>query len=198
MRHMADRCHDTCLEHVETVIEHSSPIHYVADKIQELGCPIPAGWIKCTPCSEQNSIRMSGGFTVDSSLQAPMIIVCENEKLHRQTLEDTLIHELIHAYDVCRAKVDWTNCLHHACTEVRASALSGECNPSREFKRGNFNIQKAYQKCVQRRAIKSVSANPHCRNVAKEAVESVFRNCFSDTAPFSDHSQTMAPSNSGS
>ena len=35
--------------------------------------------------------------------------------------ENTLIHELIHAYDVCRVKkFDWKNCLHHACTEVRA------------------------------------------------------------------------------
>jgi hypothetical protein len=25
---------------------------------------------------------------------------------------------LIHAYDQCRAKVDWTDCNHHACSEV--------------------------------------------------------------------------------
>jgi hypothetical protein len=34
-----------------------------------------------------------------------------------------VIHELIHAYDICRAKVDWNNCRHYACTEIRASSL---------------------------------------------------------------------------
>jgi inner membrane protease ATP23 len=39
----------------------------------------------------------------------------------------TLTHELVHAYDHCRAYVDWTNCVHHACSEVRAANLSGDC-----------------------------------------------------------------------
>jgi hypothetical protein len=30
----------------------------------------------------------------------------------------TVAHELIHAYDDCRADIAWTNCVHHACTEV--------------------------------------------------------------------------------
>lgn len=45
-------------------------------------------------------------------------------------MNQVVIHELIHAYDECRAKnLDWTNCAHHACSEVitmldTASALS--------------------------------------------------------------------------
>ena len=39
----------------------------------------------------------------------------------------TLTHELVHAYDHCRAYVDWSNCVHHACSEVRAANLSGDC-----------------------------------------------------------------------
>jgi hypothetical protein len=41
--------------------------------------------------------------------------------------ELTLTHELVHAYDHCRAYVDWSNCVHHACSEVRAANLSGDC-----------------------------------------------------------------------
>jgi len=41
--------------------------------------------------------------------------------------EMTLTHELVHAYDHCRAYVDWSNCVHHACSEVRAANLSGDC-----------------------------------------------------------------------
>lgn len=34
-------------------------------------------------------------------------------------MEDTLAHELVHAFDHCRFKVDWGNLRHHACSEVR-------------------------------------------------------------------------------
>lgn len=32
--------------------------------------------------------------------------------------DHTIAHELIHAYDQCRVKLDRSNCLHVACTEV--------------------------------------------------------------------------------
>lgn len=35
-------------------------------------------------------------------------------------IDQVIIHELIHAYDDCRVKnLDWTNCAHHACSEVQ-------------------------------------------------------------------------------
>lgn len=38
-------------------------------------------------------------------------------------LKNTIVHELVHAYDECRAKdFDWSNCRHLACSEVRSSA----------------------------------------------------------------------------
>lgn len=34
-------------------------------------------------------------------------------------VNQVIIHELIHAYDECRAaNLDWSNCSHHACSEV--------------------------------------------------------------------------------
>ena len=188
---MGERCHETCVDQVAGILDKSSSLHYLVDQIQELGCPVPPGWIQCSPCDQLGDFRMSGGFAIDPETRSPTIMICENERLNHQTLEDTLLHELIHAYDVCRAKIDFSQCFQHACTEVRASALSGECNFSREFRRGNLQIQKGYQKCVKRRAIKSVGANPYCRNIAKEAVESVFEKCFSDTLPFEDHCQSQ-------
>lgn len=38
-------------------------------------------------------------------------------------MEDTLAHELVHAFDHCRFKVDWGNLRHHACSEVRQGVL---------------------------------------------------------------------------
>ena len=44
-----------------------------------------------------------------------------------------LTHELLHAYDHCRAaNLNWTNCEHHACSEVhRLLAALGMFRPVR-------------------------------------------------------------------
>jgi len=70
-----------------------------------------------------------------------------------------MTHELIHAYDYCRAELDFADLYQHACTEVcfgpvlnhgvvacndvvflqiRAAALSQNCSYWSEFWRGNF------------------------------------------------------------
>jgi hypothetical protein len=43
-------------------------------------------------------------------------MVHDNDNDHVDMM--TIAHELIHAYDLCRANVDTSNCDHHACTEV--------------------------------------------------------------------------------
>ena len=44
------------------------------------------------------------------------------------------------------------------------------------------------QDCVKRRAILSVSANPHClnREMAERTVNEVWDSCFRDTRPFDE------------
>lgn len=50
------------------------------------------------------------------------VILCHNRLQHEREVELAVAHELIHAYDFCRASnLDLTNCHHHACTEVRGS-----------------------------------------------------------------------------
>ena len=39
-------------------------------------------------------------------------------------MNDTLTHELIHAYDHCRAHLDWNNLQHLACTEVSNTVIN--------------------------------------------------------------------------
>jgi hypothetical protein len=55
------------------------------------------------------------------------VVICHNHLSRQEEIEHALTHELIHAYDHCRASnIDWTNCQHHACSEIRAASLSGE------------------------------------------------------------------------
>lgn len=51
------------------------------------------------------------------------VVLCSNYISGAKTLRRTVLHELIHAYDYCRAQMDMSNLFHHACTEVRAAHL---------------------------------------------------------------------------
>ena len=55
------------------------------------------------------------------SFDSPNLTICYNNYQHRPTvLRNTIVHELVHAYDFCRSKdIDFFNCRHLACTEVR-------------------------------------------------------------------------------
>ena len=70
--------------------------------------------------------------------------------------------------------------------EVRASILSGDCSFVREFKIGEVEITAHHPKCVRRRAVMSILANPQVESVeqAKAIVEEVYDRCAADTEPF--------------
>lgn len=80
------------------------------EHLKRSGCDVKPENIVCAPCS---SVR-SGGFSPD----AGAITLCEERIMHKQHMEDTVMHELVHMYDHCKFKVDWNNLRHHACSEV--------------------------------------------------------------------------------
>jgi inner membrane protease ATP23 len=144
----------------------------VGDKIDEK--------IVCDICDEWKG----GGFHPELG-----VLLCQNRIIDRYHLEDTLSHELVHYYDNTKFKVDWLNLKHHACSEIRASSLSGECRIMNQIKRaGLTKFGRGHQECVKRRAILSVEANPNCQSKeqATKVVEEVWDSCFNDTRPF-DH-----------
>ncbi|XP_047982489.1 mitochondrial inner membrane protease ATP23-like isoform X2 [Salvia hispanica] len=152
-------------------------VKFLMEKLEESGCGIEKNFIKATHCVED----CSGGFTRGSG-----IVVCHNHLQFQDQVEQVMIHELIHAYDDCRsANLDWDNCAHHACSEIRASHLSGNCHYKYELLRGYVKMRGHEPECVKRRAMQSVTANPNCSEVAaKEAIEAVWSTCYNDTKPF--------------
>jgi len=105
----------------------------------------------------------------------------------RSKLEDSLAHELVHAYDHVRFKVDQHNLRHAACTEIRASMLSGECRFTREWGPGQ-KISRGWEDCIKRRAALSVRMRKACKDDAHAAqlVNEVWHSCSSDTRPFDE------------
>lgn len=68
------------------------------------------------------------------------VTICENNLMAKKMIEETMIHETLHSYDYCRSNVNQNNCVHLACSEIRATNLSGECKFTRELGRGHFAI----------------------------------------------------------
>lgn len=144
----------------------------------QAGCPVTKNFFNVVKCD----MEVGGGFRAPDG-----VIICHNHLATQEEVDHALTHELVHAYDHCRASdLDWSNCVHHACSEIRAASLSGDCNFKMEFVRGNFSLRAQHQKCAKRRAELSVGMNPHCMRPgqAKAAVERAFVSCFEDTAPF--------------
>lgn len=168
-----------CTEHRDWILAYSPAVRFLVEETNKIGGNISTKNIVCAPCEDIKA----GGFHPELG-----ILLCQDKLKSRKHTEDTLAHELVHAYDHCRFEVDLANLKHHACTEIRASALSGECGMLNEFMRFNFKLNRGLQACVRRRAILSVMTNPNCkdRDQAAEVVDSVFKSCFNDTRPFDE------------
>ncbi|PKY39350.1 hypothetical protein RhiirA4_351930 [Rhizophagus irregularis] len=168
-----------CEKWRDILMRNSPIVTFMLKSLEEAGCKIDRRHLQCKPCDESRS----GGFSPDHG-----ILLCQNRFFSKKHQEDTMVHEMIHLFDHCKCKVDWNNCLHHACSEVRAASLSGDCRWTRELRRGFFNFTKQHQACTKRRAILSVKQNDACSapGVAERAVAEVFENCFNDTQPFDE------------
>ncbi|KAK2880045.1 Mitochondrial inner membrane protease atp23 [Arthroderma sp. PD_2] len=170
-----------CESQKEYLLNYSPIIRFLQDNIRQLGGDISSKNIYCRRCTA----RQGGGFDPEYGIQ-----ICANAMNSQSQLEDTLAHEMVHAYDHLRFKLDWVDNLKHAaCAEIRASSLSGECRWANEFfGRQEFKLANHHQDCVRRRAVMSVQARPACKNKeqALRVVDEVWESCFRDTRPFDE------------
>ncbi|KAI8393529.1 metalloprotease ATP23 [Radiomyces spectabilis] len=163
----------------DNLLKNSPSVRFMVDNLQKVGKEMTRDSFQCFPCDESRA----GGFSPEEG-----VLLCANHFNSKTHQETTMVHEMVHMWDHHKFKVDWGNLRHHACSEVRAASLSGDCNWSREIQRGFYTFTKQHQACVKRRAILSVAENPNCKNMeeAERAVNSVFDSCFADTRPFDE------------
>ncbi|GAM19196.1 hypothetical protein SAMD00019534_023710, partial [Acytostelium subglobosum LB1] len=158
---------------VDTCLCTDDTLRYIMKEMTKRGCLPPI--IKCIPCNEPSF----GYFEAGTGL-----LICNNVKTYSVTLRNTIVHEMIHAYDTCRYDLDPNDCVHVACTEIRAANLSGDCKFSQEFGRGFTGIYNHMPECTKRRAIKSLEAHPKCKQIAEVSVLKAWDKCNPDYAPF--------------
>ena len=179
----AEKQHKRCLKWKEKMLNSSPIITFLTEKIKGLSREniMFDNYIQCRPCETNRS----GAFSPTNG-----ILLCENKLESKSHLEDTLAHQLVHAFDQATVKnLDWRKNLNHlACSEIRAVNLSGECRFTREIRRGYFAVAKHHQDCVKRRAILGIrEARPEVSTEQAEmAVLNAWMFCFPDTAPFDE------------
>ncbi|CAH9061070.1 unnamed protein product [Cuscuta epithymum] len=167
---------DDCQKMIQRSLQ-TPKVRFLMDHMKKAGCEISSDFIKANQCDAM----VSGGY-----LQGKGIVICSNHLSLQDEVTQVILHELIHAYDECQtANLNWADCAHHMCSEIRANHLSGDCNFKRELLRGYLKIGGHEQDCVRRRALKSVKSNPYCsETAAKDAMQVVWDICYNDTRPF--------------
>ena len=181
-----------CEELVETAMRTCPKIKLMREALQKLGVPEDASVVQCAHCPE--GVAVAGGYIPDQK----KVVLCQQWVANATgEVENTIIHEMVHAYDDRRAHFDWNDLTQHAYSEIRAANLSGDCNFNRELNRGNVNpanVSGAGARCVRRRAQISVAMHPGCPDeaTAAKAVERAWSTCFFDRAPFDLYPRSAA------
>jgi inner membrane protease ATP23 len=157
-------------------------VRWLMQALTNSGCSVSRSFFRCAPCD----VAATGFYQVRGG-----ITMCQNGYDHfsDDQIARVMRHELTHAFDFCRADVNVNNCLHVACTEIRASMLSGECSLGSEVLRLEVppvGVARHFRSCVRRRALLSISSLPHCKTSAEKAIDAAWNRCFNDKEPF-DH-----------
>ncbi|XP_005733140.1 mitochondrial inner membrane protease ATP23 homolog [Pundamilia nyererei] len=168
-----------CRVMLQFAVETSPYAKLLLSAMKSSGCKVfKDRHFSCEDCDG----TVSGGFDAASS----QIVLCQNNIHQQHHMNRVVTHELIHAFDHCRAHVDWFNNFRHlACSEIRAANLSGDCSFTNEVARFNFGFKRHHQECVRGRALRSILAvRKISRAEAEKIVDEVFDSCFNDHAPF--------------
>eukprot|EP01059_Diplonema_ambulator_P023436 TRINITY_DN3892_c0_g1_i1.p1 TRINITY_DN3892_c0_g1~~TRINITY_DN3892_c0_g1_i1.p1 ORF type:complete len:232 (+),score=13.08 TRINITY_DN3892_c0_g1_i1:65-760(+) len=168
-------------------------IKFLVDEIRMLGRDMKLENVKCVGGYKAVTLSGQGGYIWKDIPEAGFkhgdIAMNEKDCHTSAAVKKALRHELIHAFDDARAYVNPSDCHHHACSEIRAARLSGECALGEELLRGKSlsgdgGSLTLGQQCVNRRANLSVSRNPACSRVSQQAIQTVWEACVADTAPY--------------
>ncbi|KAK4981289.1 Mitochondrial inner membrane protease atp23 [Elasticomyces elasticus] len=99
----------TCEKSRDWLLENSPIIRFMKHNINLLGQDINSENVHCKRCTT----KQSGGFDAEYG-----IMICANQLRNQGHLEDTMAHEMVHAYDHLRFKLDPLDLRHAAYTSL--------------------------------------------------------------------------------
>ena len=169
------RCHDQARH----CLGSRPSVRRLLASLASYGCPFD--FDRHLACETGRSLR--GGFD-----RTHCQVILYPAQLHSsEELCTILEHELIHALDYCRAKIDFSNPSHLACTEIRAAALSNQCSFFNHLSSTSrpFRWKNQHARCVKDRARESMETSMQLPSKEiEQIIESVFQRCYNDTEPF--------------
>ncbi|XP_020240513.1 mitochondrial inner membrane protease ATP23 isoform X2 [Cajanus cajan] len=166
---------EECQAMIHKSFQHPT-VRFLRERLDKAGCAVGAKFFKAVTCNQKRAGYYERGVGVK---------VCSNYMRFQDEVNQVVIHELIHVFDHCVAMLDWSDCAHIACTEIRANHLSGDCHYMRELLRGFMKLQGHEPECVRRRVLQSISRHRSCvGHAAKDSMEAVWDICYNDTKPF--------------
>jgi inner membrane protease ATP23 len=107
-----------CETNRDYLLNYSPIVRFMRDEIGKLGGDVNDKNMICRMCTHEQS----GGFHVDHG-----ILLCANKFRNRGHQEDTMAHEMVHAWDHLKWKVEADNMRHQACLEVNIPILFSCC-----------------------------------------------------------------------
>lgn len=173
----------------ETTKEYTTPSKVTIDahRIPPISSPQPLAAsvaqqaelkIECRPCSTQGPEGGARAFVMGPS---PLSIVLCSNRLGRggssddaAEMEEVLLHELVHVYDVKQLKLDLRDCVSLAYSEIRAAKFA-ECHDSYSW---------TQPLCVR---LKATQATHNLfPKQAESCVSQAYPKAMNDVRPFSD------------
>ncbi|RMX62142.1 hypothetical protein KXD40_008507 [Peronospora effusa] len=147
---------------------------------------VPAIDFVCLDCRDDGPEGKARAFF---SAPPPTVVFCANRLHSAQEVEETMVHELIHAYDFTVRKMDITKLDILACSEIR-SARESECYQRAKLLERVLPDVKFFQKsarwlnarCVREHAVRSTSSMFPAG--ARDEVDKMFNQCYTDYSPF--------------
>eukprot|EP00747_Dinoflagellata_sp_TGD_P185667 gnl/TRDRNA2_/TRDRNA2_42319_c0_seq1.p1 gnl/TRDRNA2_/TRDRNA2_42319_c0~~gnl/TRDRNA2_/TRDRNA2_42319_c0_seq1.p1 ORF type:complete len:224 (+),score=21.39 gnl/TRDRNA2_/TRDRNA2_42319_c0_seq1:107-778(+) len=153
-------------------------VKILVNALSAMKAPVDLVCVRCP-----TDVRHRAGYSPKHN----RVWMCANHLWNPFEFRRVLAHELVHAFDFARARVDPSNCVHVACTELRAWNLSGECDLwTRWFDFLGEDMINRKQRCIRDQALASLTENERCRDplVARAALDEAFEPCFRDHWPF--------------
>jgi hypothetical protein len=177
IRHSADDIIQQQQQHDDSVIS-TSPNHnhhqqHPSSNINQNVKPkITTIAIECQSCGSDT--RAEAGARAYVKGPEPLsIVLCSNRLSSQREIDEVLLHELIHIYDIKERKLDLTKCNQLAYSEVRA-AREAECSNSLTTFTGRM--------CSKDKA--TVATKNMFPDTARKCVCDVFEEAMNDHSPF--------------
>ncbi|XP_060065607.1 mitochondrial inner membrane protease ATP23 homolog [Ylistrum balloti] len=164
-----------CEINIAKCLKQDRTISIILKALESYGCKFDKRHFTCENCIE-------GQAAYD--YRSRQVVFCQN-KVKSNGYCPILGHELIHAFDDCRAKIDYKNIDHIACSEIRAANLT-QCDFFHGLMCGVVTpgLDNSQKDCVRGHAMFSLMMSRNLsQEKALEAIDRVWDRCYNDLEP---------------